>query len=143
MEKLILTNQQVEEAVHALTHFNPECSMKTKMTLARNLRKLSSARTDKEHARIKLVNSIVQDKTRKPEPGEQNIRLSAGEQELLAPRYKELMETKVEVEIHPIEIYDSAAGMKPADPAHALDISKSPFPNELIAALIDVVLFEK
>lgn len=136
-----LTNQQIDDAILALEAFNPACHFRTKMRLNRNLRKLLSARQDKEHDRIRLTYSVVKDKSRKSEANG-SIQLTAEEAVEAQDAYKRLMKTEVEVEIHPVEIYDGEAGQKPKDPELAIDLSKVPLDNRILTSLLDVVFGE-
>jgi hypothetical protein len=136
-----LTNQQVEDAIAALEHFNPPVHLRAKLRLNRSLRKLIQARQDKEHDRIRLSYGVVKDKTRKTEPGGAVV-LTAEEAAEAQDLYKGLMREKVEVELYPLEVYDSEAGQKPADPELAVDASKIALDNRILSALLDVVLVE-
>lgn len=140
--KVELTYQQVEEALQALQDFNVACSLRTKLRLARNMRKLANLRTDKEHVRHRLANEVIEDKSRKPDPGQQGLALSVAEQDKLAPQYEKLMKTVVEFDCHPIYLYDSVVGQQPKDKDHDIDISTIKLYNHLLAALVDIVLFE-
>jgi hypothetical protein len=82
----------------------------------------------------------VKDKTVRPD-NEQGVKLSVEEHLEFAPKYQKLMETEVEVDIHPIELFDSSEEQKPKDPDHAIDVSKVQAHNQLLGPLIDVVLF--
>lgn len=138
-----LTNQQIADAVVALEQFNPPCSFKAKMRLNRNLRKLRSKQQDSEHDRLRLVYSNVTDKNQRPAPGQQ-ITLSPEEHLRFMPEFEKLMDAKVDVEIHAIEIFDGSAGEKPAfnDPDSAIDTSVVELPNHILNRLIDVVFVE-
>lgn len=138
-----LTNQQIENAALALEIFNPSVSLKTKLRLARNLRKLTIARQDKEFDRTRLVYSAMGDKTKKPELDTKgSIQLTAEEQLRFNPELEALMQIKQNVEIHPIELYDSSVGQKPTDEAHSIDLAKVPIENDVLSRLIDIVFVE-
>ncbi len=135
-----LTNQQIEDACMALEVFNPAVSLKCKLRLSRNLRKLTTARQDKEHDRLRLCYANVADKTKVPQQGQQVI-LSAEEQLKFQPEYQKLMQEEVEVEVHPIKLWDASEspGALPGADECAIDISTTPIPNEVLSRLIDIV----
>lgn len=133
-----LTNQQIEDAVLALEQFNPPVHLRAKLRLSRNLRALDAARKDKEHDRIRMAHAVVKDKERKAEGGQ--VGLTVGEAEILQGEYQELMATAVDVEIHPIEIYDSTAGPQPKDPSIAIDAATIPIDNRVLSALWGILV---
>lgn len=138
-----LTNQQIEDAVLALELFNPAVSLKTKLRLSRNLRKLTAARHEKEHDRTRLVYSAITDKSKKPEQNQQGgVVLTPEEQLRFNPEYRALMSITQKVEIHPIELYDSSIEQEPIDPDHAINVHDVPIPNDVLCRLLDIVLFE-
>ena len=134
-----LTNQQIEDAILALDQFNPPVHLRAKMRLSRNLRMLDAARKDKEHDRIRLVHSVVRDKTRKVDAGS-SVPLTVEEAEELQAQYKVLMGLTVEVDIHPVEIYDSSDGPQPKDPQIAIDASVIPIEGRILAALWGILV---
>lgn len=136
-----LTNQQVEDAAIALEQFNPAVNLETKLRLARNLRKLTQKRQDKEHDRVRLAYSVISDKTKRPENPNQQLILTAEEQIRLQPEFRALMEEEVEVEIHPVHLVDSEVGQQPTD-KWFIDVSKCPIRNEILAPLTDIVFIE-
>lgn len=135
-----LTNQQILEAFTALQQFNPkEVTLDTKRRLSRNLRKITSAVNGYEHDRTRLTLSHVVDKSRKAEPN-QEIILTTAEQITYQPELADLLNKTQDVEIHTIELFDSRiSDSKPADPHHAIDVSKVEIPPRFLAHLDEIV----
>lgn len=138
-----LTYQQIEDAVIALENYGPQVSFKTKLRLGRNLAKLTSAHHERQHLQNRLAYShlLVKDK-----PAAQNqqgaIQLTPDEHAKFAPELLKLLKEETEVDIHQIELFDSEIGEVPNEPATAIDVSKTPMPNGVIARLIDIVFKE-
>lgn len=139
---ITITNEQVEQAIHALNEWNPEVSFEVKLRLNRNLRKLSGLQSDKRTEHTKLIYSVVKDKDARKIEGHQGIILNVEEAERLQPQVAKLMSAAVEADVHPIEIYDSTeSDSKPANPKFAVDLATVAVPNHILSALLDVVLF--
>jgi len=122
---MTLTNQQIEEAIGALGTFNPPIHLRGKIRLSQNLRALEQARKVKEHHRIRLAHSVIKDKDRKV--AEQGLPMTVEEAAQLQAEYAELMAMEVEVDIRPLEVWDSSAeGTAPDDEEIAIDLAKLP-----------------
>lgn len=122
----------------ALERWNPACSFKTKIRLSRNLRMLQQAFRDKEQDRLRLMNSVVADRT-KTQSAEGTIPLNLDEMAKLQEEYRALMGNQVDVDIHPVPLFDSSdetSGQK-SDPG--IDLSTIAIPNDVLTALLDVV----
>lgn len=132
-----LTNQQVEDALNALMRFNPKCSYKVKMRLTRNLRRLKQAWEEKEHDRQVLMCEAVKDKTRRQENGQ--LALTAEECAEVARMTRELMKSEVDVDLHPVPLFDSTEHGEVPD---GIDVVTVPIENVIWTALIDVVFSE-
>lgn len=133
-----LTNKQIEDAMVALEQFNPAVSLKLKLRLSRNLRKLRQAHSEKEQDRIALMHGVVKDKNRQAVNGQ--IPLTAEEMGEFSKAYRGLMTESQEVEVHQVQIADSTeldANTRLSD--DALDAHKIPVPNAVLEALIDVI----
>lgn len=140
---MLLTNQRIEEALLALDQFNPTCELRIKLRLNRNLRALRNAHQNKEHDRIRLAYSVAKDKTKKAEPGAQ-LDLTTEELAELQVCYRDLMATEVEVDLHPVYLWDAEEGRLLPDEQEdfALDVNAIQIDNRTLSALLDVVLFE-
>lgn len=144
-KQMKLTNQQVENAVNALTQFNPACNLKTKLRLSRNLRKLVQALQDKEHDKQRLLCAAVRDKARL-QTANGSVPLNAEEMQQFQKEHEQLMQEAVEVELQPIALYDSKVEPHekgPKDLTHAIDVSEVAVPNSVLMALVDVVFVEE
>jgi hypothetical protein len=137
---MLITNQQVEDAIAALEAFNPAINFRAKLRLNRNLRQLTQARQNKEHDRIRLAHSVVKDKTKKMEAG--SVTLTNEEAAELQAEYKTLMQTQVEVDLRPLTIYDGRDSKAPKDLDFAIDASVIALDNRVLSSLLDVVLVE-
>lgn len=133
-----LTNQQILDAVAALELFNPSVSFKVKTRLNRNLRKLNSAKHDFDHDRSRLVSSAYLDKTKRPDKSEGSP-LTPEEQLRYQKDLRQLLAEEVEVEIHPVELYDGSES-KPEDTKGSIDLAEVAIPNEIYSRLIDIIL---
>jgi hypothetical protein len=134
----------IDDLVAALRAFNPECTLRTKMRLNRNLRRLIAAQKEKNEDRQFLALETIGDKNRKIDPG--NLQMTVAEAQELQKECRKMDKETVEIEIHPVEIYDSSAGETAAEKELAIDVSElsAEFSqNSLLNVLLDVVLVAK
>ncbi|HYE32111.1 MAG TPA: hypothetical protein VEH27_11830 [Methylomirabilota bacterium] len=132
-----LTNQQIEDALAALQTFKPDANLEAKLRLNRNFRKLQVAWREKESDREMLLWSAMSDQTKRPEANS-NTLLSPEEQRRFKPELRTLMQKQVEVEIHPLEFFDSREGETPKEPKFAIDAAKLKEVPEELGVLLEV-----
>lgn len=137
-----ITNQQIIECSQALQTLNsPNLPWKTRLRLDRNLRKLNNAAADYEFSRSRLEWSVKKDQTKSSHKQDGTPDLTPEEHLLFQEKLQALFREKAEVEVHQVELYDSAEGQVPTEEA-SLDLANITLAPRQRATLLDVVFKE-